>query len=993
MQVVRFGRVSAVLAILFVTLQAAPAHAALSSQELKCAGTIKKSFAKLQSAILKETTKCRAADISGKTDDPSACNPLPADAQSKVDTAREKFVSSVAKACKSTCSVSNDKECVSDITCPPNNATSERCTGKGGTTPFRVSNLGFPGPYCDAILGHAIASTNDLGACLVELVSSTTSPVIDELYADQDENSDLSDDAQKCLSSIGKAVTKTLGKVHGAVADCHDELRSGNSPAFEAHRCATSDPDTAETIAKEMTKLTESIAKSCTNATIGELDGLCASGGTVPGTVADAQACISDLVSEIAAGERGPTRHVYSRLSMVNITHPESAYPYCGDGFIYGAREEHTGVGEECDGDDTPCGTGSCLPPGDLFECTCDSTPRERLVIDGDAVDSDAGWTGDSHDAVHNDGFGYVSELSDCNCSEFTQATCTGTSSDSVCNVFANMAPRCSDDMGGTETCDERGDNDGIAEASDCFVCDDNSINAGTYCGNGSNPNETVCQGKCFDDLTGSPVVPQDPCERQADCGEGQTCKGRCDNTVTCERMTEGSPLPLVSAAVPVCISLEFVTDLTGTKNIVTGESEVNYTTRSIVQLGDLATQPCPICGATCVGGSADAEACSGRCDMSDAPCLLDADCVGPGDTACLETDDDCPGGSCSLDLRCNSGDDEGDLCHPDAVTPLGIVSADCSPNTALNLSGTGIKQPFGNMTTEAVAHPVGSACSDAAWANFTCACPDDGSLIKTKPNNCAGACDAGPREGYGCATGNGSTGEITRCDGGSDDGEICDQDSDCGGGGTCSDNPEECTAGKPNLIGQTCLSNAACDTTPGSGDGVCGDSCPGGRCLPLCYPEGTCTGGTRDGDACATDRDCGGGVCNVTDSEDGLCAAGPLKFRCTGAGYTSLPCSPFDVDTQKGCEAGNDGILGNTDDIPGAGVCESRPQDCFVNNGAAEGGDTLNGGGSPSEVNLNAAFCTPKNGNSAIDGVSGFGGPSRIRREGAAFVNVPSIP
>jgi len=43
--------------------------------------------------------------------------------------------------------------------------------------------------------------------------------------------------------------------------------------------------------------------------------------------------------------------------------------------------------------------------------------------------------------------------------------------------------------------------------------------------------------------------------------------------------------------------------------------------------------------------------------------------------------------------------------------------------------------------------------------------------------------------------------------------------------------------------------------------------------------------------------------------------------------------------------------------------------------------------------VNLNAAFCTPPNGSNVIDGVSGFGGPSRLRRSGSAVVNVPSIP
>ena len=106
-----------------------------------------------------------------------------------------------------------------------------------------------------------------------------------------------------------------------------------------------------------------------------------------------------------------------------------------------------------------------------------------------------------------------------------------------------------------------------------------------------------------------------------------------------------------------------------------------------------------------------------------------------------------------------------------------------------------------------------------------------------------------------------------------------------------------------------------------------------------------------------------------------------------------SADCIINNVPIDEGCEAGDDGIPGNGDDHPGAGHCESRPEDCYINNGHAEGGDTLNGQGSPSNVNVNAAFCCPPNGNAGIDGISGFGGPSRIRRQGEAFVNVPSIP
>lgn len=992
MQPLRSGRalaivVSAAALVAFAT----PASAYWSKQEKKCSGALSKGYAKYQASILKELSRCRDADISGKLDSPDRCVTLPDKSTSKIDKARDKFVALVAKSCQSVCNRTNDLSCVADVGCPPNGAVGERCTGKGGTNPFRVASLGFPGPYCDDVLGHAMLSENDLGTCAAGLVDILVRSVMDNTYAAMDEGTGLSKNAGKCLSSISKAVQKALPKMHKAVGKCRDTNSSTATPDLEPGRCMTDDEKTVAALAKEVGKLRSTIAKKCTAEDVQAFEGLCQDGGAAPTTLEDAQDCIADLATELAADARGPTRHTYGPIGMINVTHPESGYAYCGDGMIQSVRTDRNRIGEECDGDDTPCGGGNCLPPGDLFECTCDDVARELLVIDGERVDSDAGWTGDSHDATHNDNFGYITELTNCQCDEFTQATCTGGSSDNVCDARANMAPRCSDDVWGSTTCDARGDGDGYGEDSDCFVCDENSANAGAWCASGPNPSETLCQSQCFDDATGLAVDPQVLCGSQDDCDEGETCKGRCDNTVTCNKMSEGSPLPLLSAAIPVCITLEYISDVIGTKNIVTGAQSMAYETRSLVQLGLLFAAPCPTCGGICEGGDDAGETCFGRCDASGDPCLVDEDCTGMGDTACTESDAECTGGACSLDLRCHGGQRDGQLCRPSATTPLGVVSADCPVDPEANNSGLGVEQPFGVMTTDVVQHPAGGPCTATGWSNYDCPCPDDGG-VPTQPNKCAGACNAGVNEGLGCATGAGDSGAYTKCVGGSEAGAICDADADCTGG-TCSGNPKQCTAGNPSRIGLVCTTNSYCDSSPMSGDGVCVDACPGGRCVPLCYPEGRCNGGTRDGDQCATDVHCGGGTCELFDDEDGLCAGGPLKFRCTGDGYTTLPCAQADVNTQKGCEAGNDGVLGNGDDIPGSGYCESRPIDCYINNGYAEGGTTSNMEGSPSDVRVNSAFCTPKNGNIAIDAVSGFGGPSRTRREGAAFVNVPAIP
>lgn len=1064
----RFGHAAVVAAAFGILVPATAARATLSSQEFKCSASLAKNFAKLQATILKITAKCHVDDISGTSDNPSACDSLPEASVAKVDKAKAKFIANVAKSCKSVCSISTDISCVSDLACPPkhvatppNNSTAERCVGKNGSAPFRLSSLGWPGPYCESILGHPVTVPTDLGECVASLADSTTGAFDQAIFADLDETSVLTDGNLTCLAAIAKAVPRAATRAYVATASCRDARFSANLSVQPAWACAAEDTETVDAIQAELDKMSAAIDKACDDPDIAALDGLCADGGVAPGTVAQAQACLGDLVREVATEEHGGNRHVYSVLGMLNVSHPDSAAPYCGDGQVTTRREEHTGVGEECDGGaDEACGAGSCLPPGDVFECTCDATARERFVVDGDAehTDSDTGWLGASHDATHNDGFGYVTELSNCDCSEFSQATCTGTSTDPVCDVYGDMAPRCSDDRYGTQTCDARGNGNGIGENRDCFVCDENSINAGTWCANNGNANETLCQSQCFTNATGLAVDPQKACLAQTDCAEGETCKGRCDNSLTCDVMTEGSPLPLISASNPVCIMLEYKTDITGTKNIVTGETELHYTTRSLIQLGVFA-QPCPLCGGVCVGGTNSGDSCFGRCNASNESCLLDSDCTGPGDTACIETADDCAGGLCSLDLRCSGGGSSlspGKLCRPDSVTSLGVVSHDCLPLPNNAISGSGVLQNFGTVTTEQVEFPVGGACTDSTWKNYDCPCPaDDGASIgvPTRPNSCAGACDGGVNEGKGCATGGGGSGGYTTCVGGTDAGLPCDSDTDCGGG-TCSSNPKECTAGTASLIGLSCSTNANC----GAG-GVCSDACPGARCVPLCYEEGRCTGGARDGDPCSTLDHCkqcsagnplligtgcdinsrcnstassgdglcealGGVTCSLTDPEDGVCAAGPTKYRCTGAGFTSTPCvldygtctsgtcstgSPSrrglpctvgkdclefeNVPVSAGCETGNDSTPGNDDDIVGAGECETRPEDCYVNNGFAEGGDTLNGDGSPSDVSLNATFCTPPSSNPAINSASGFGGPSRIRRSGAAFVNVPSIP
>src|SRR5205085_5824202 len=319
----------------------------------------------------------------------------------------------------------------------------------------------------------------------------------------------------------------------------------------------------------------------------------------------------------------------------------------------------------------------------------------------------------------------------------------------------------------------------------------------------------------------------------------------------------------------------------------------------------------------------------------------------------------------------------------------------------------------------------VGSSTTDCS-VNTDCVVAG----VPTQPNLCAAACNAGVNVGKGCATLNGGSGVYSTCVLGTDNGLPCDSNSDCDGGGTCTGRPFQCTAGTAPA-GTSCTANGDCgvgglcqDACPGGlcvplcmQEGQCnGGARDGDPCATSDHCK-ECTAGNAAliGTGCTANSQCnssigsGDGVCangpgfvscDLVDPEDGLCAAGPNKYRCTGLGHRTEPCSleygtcsPVatciagtshqgsacpnnafcgtggvcsrkctmgdadkrdqacsadnqcidnpNVPVMKSCEAGSDAILGTADDIPGAGNCEPHPQDCFVNNGFAQGGGT----------------------------------------------------
>jgi hypothetical protein len=545
--------------------------------------------------------------------------------------------------------------------------------------------------------------------------------------------------------------------------------------------------------------------------------------------------------------------------------------------------------------------------------------------------------------------------------------------------------PVCSHSPTSAQRCDAIGDSDGADESSDCYACDEFSLNAGAHC-----LDEGDCQSRCYD----AQGVGYGACESQSDCGIGQTCRGRCDTGEYCIRTPNGGPLPVNSAGASVCGVQTFRTDVTGTLNLVTGSHEIFYQLFSQIHTGEGNSRPCPVCGGFCVGGANENRICSGSCSGSGDPCRFDDEC--PTGEQCTVTSQDCPGGFCELSLVCGTNpalnpEIVGKACRITAEHQFfGTISNDCLPSSASNTTGRGLEIDYLPWTSGTLTLPATIPCTAPGFELYECPCPDDGGQ-PSKPNECAPACNApGPGFGAGCADGN-SSGQGTLCAGGVNAGRLCDEDSDCPLS-ACSNNPLHCV-GDPAFERYSCTTNGDC------GLGVCVDACAGGRCVPLCVPT-------------------------ASDPYDGECAAGPPTYHCDGTKFLFKSCStdavnagcssvcsgslapcvePSDCPSGQRCEgpcpeardcaAGPDAVAGTMDDLEGAGRCIEDIRSCFLDPIVAQGGSTLDGQGDATHMSTVGLFCQKRSVNIGANSGAGFGGPTRVRVRGTNVPNFTSIP
>ena len=977
------GFIGSVLAGLVVGLMfAVPAMAVTTKTEAKCASKLGKGGAKLAKTIIKGTSKCRDADISGKS--PGSCPD--SKTASKIAKASNKLVSGANKSCGSTCSVSNEVTCVSGSTCPPLGhlavPAAELCSGYMGSAPFGMGNIGFPGAYCESALGKAIDTTTDLGNCVGALTADAAVSVLDVVYGDLSSSDAISAGAAKCLSGISKGFGKVVGIAQKGISKCRDSVNKGKM-ILNPEACLISDAKLQAKIGKMEAKLASSVSSKCTDAQILELD-LCGQGQGGVLDRAAATACLTAAASEVAISVENPSARIYGPMSLVDAAYPPAAK--CGDNVANQGQNAHFWLGEECDGDDDSACPGACFPPGDLWECTCGTVARLRTFKVQATADSDAGWTGVGQDASIADKAGSIFAVSGCDCDEFDGFTCTGNTSDSLCDAVGYQTPVCSWDPLGTVTCDSRGDGDGRSENTDCQVCDGFTASPGDYC-----VNEGDCTSQCYDSngaLTGN------TCQRQTDCPTGAVCRGQCDRSPSCVEAIEGGPQPVSKSSSAVCAVQRFLANTTGTVDIVTGEFQQYSEMASKIHTGITVEIPCPVCGGFCVSDDplVDGAVCTGTCSGGGEDCRYDSDCT--ADETCTSASRGCPDGHCNLSNVCRWGRNAEQVCTPhyeDAY--FGTMSSDCQPDVGKNITGDGMiflrweGSPAFSWKAEL-------PCTAGGYSNFDCHCPAGGG-VATAPNSCGGACNAGAELGQGCANGGGfGMGEFTRCAAGASAGAACDEDSDCPGS-TCSDNPSHCTG-----TGDSATERLPCTSDADCGLGSCVDACPSGRCGPMCT--------TAAGD----------------DVHEGECAAGPPVYHCSGGKFVGRDCGTIEIveecssvcsDTGQsceshydcawgaqcegdcpkleGCEAGLDGVMGTVDDSVGAGRCTEYPRNCMMDPITAVGGTTLNGLGDPTNFYQVSPVCLTATSNVGVNSGSGMPGPMRNRVHGVRIPNFTQLP
>lgn len=352
-------------------------------------------------------------------------------------------------------------------------------------------------------------------------------------------------------------------------------------------------------------------------------------------------------------------------------------------------------------------------------------------------------------------------------------------------------------------------------------------------------------------------------CTADGDCGANGPC-----------RFFFGSPLPLSSGGVSVCVTNEITSSVTGTLDPDAGTSQALVSLLSRVHIGPTTAKPCP----NCVGGFCDS---------------------GPRVTL---------------------------LCTTNGESPLfGNVSFDCPPDPGGNVANLNIPLNYATGVQTVSLTAASPPCTAPGFGTSKCFCD-------TCNNGAATACSSNAD----CVAVGATICGGRRCQGGANAGAACTVPSECPGGACgrpgkttlpneCDDvictpntppdndssNEGLCLAGPFELFCaietfRGCVSDVDC-TKPG-------DSCTNGKFRQCMTDNGVigthCFGGGNAAEPCTTIADCpdptppafcGGGSVSVSGAAYPACAITGSGTGSVGAFFCIGPTSSSSVNSVAG--------------------------------------------------------------------------------------------
>ena len=381
--------------------------------------------------------------------------------------------------------------------------------------------------------------------------------------------------------------------------------------------------------------------------------------------------------------------------------------PFCGDGSVNQPSEQcddgnHTN-GDGCDDNCTTTACGNGIRTGSE---QCDGSDAQ--ACNGSTCKADCTCNAFCGDGVKNQ----PGEQ----CDGADHGVCAGT-----CEPDCTCAPFCGNNVReGAESCDGTDASACPGQCgSDCTCPKIGTLTFATtpgadldtgWTGTSHNFSIQTC-ASIAGDLGGcNPTLGNNQCTFFANVGSycsGNPAISCTDNTGcvgngSCVIIPYGSPLPLSSGGVPVCILNRFSGDVTGTYNLQTGAAEITVPLNSIVTLATDVNAPCPTCNCT------------------NPPCNC-------GDT-----------GTCSNNPL--------QSCTVGGVGPFGPTSNDCQP-TGPNVSGGGLDISFAPATTGTRSFPSNTACTGSGYTQYGCWIANE-----TQPSACLKGCNGGSNDAGDCA-------------------------------------------------------------------------------------------------------------------------------------------------------------------------------------------------------------------------------------------------